>query len=165
MFARSVKICTAAALAVALASATPTPIPAEAVGTIIAENGLVRIKSNYSVAETVDRLTKDIADKGIMLFLVVDQTALAAAANIELPPSRLLIFGNPGLGSQFITSNPTAGIDWPVRILVHQDQDGAVWMVYTDWQFVKQRHHITDRDEQFAKATMVVESIMSAAMR
>ncbi len=165
MFARLAKVCTVAALTLVLVSTSPDSVPAEDASMAAAESGLVKIKSAYSVDETVERLTKDIADKGIMLFNVVDQTSLASAAKIELPPSKLLIFGNPGLGSHFITSNPAAGIDWPVRILVYQDQHGAVWMLYNDWQFVKQRHNIADRDEQFAMATMVVQSITSAAVK
>ncbi|MEK6588625.1 MAG: DUF302 domain-containing protein, partial [Chloroflexota bacterium] len=43
---------------------------------------------------------------------------LAADAGIKLQPSVLLIFGNPPLGTQFITANANAGLDWPVRLLV-----------------------------------------------
>lgn len=50
-----------------------------------------------------------------MLFTIVDQQKLAAEAGIALRPSSLMIFGNPALGSQFLTSNPVSGIDWPPR--------------------------------------------------
>ena len=36
----------------------------------------------------------------------IDQSKLAADAGIKLRPSTLLVFGNPPLGTQFITSNP-----------------------------------------------------------
>src|SRR5215468_12684044 len=54
--------------------------------------------------ETIERLKKDIADKGIRFFSVIDQSKLAAEAGIKLQPSVLLIFGNPPLGTQFITA-------------------------------------------------------------
>ena len=38
--------------------------------------------------------------------------------------------GNPPLGTQFITANPNAGLDWPVRLLLTQDESGQVWAVY-----------------------------------
>jgi uncharacterized protein (DUF302 family) len=94
-------------------------------------DGVVRIKSAYGFAETIERLKKDIAAKGIMFFSEIDQSKLASGAGIKLNPSTLLMFGNPPLGTQFMTSNPNAGLDWPVRLLVIQDNAGAVWTVYT----------------------------------
>jgi hypothetical protein len=45
----------------------------------------------------------------------------------------LLIFGNPPLGTQFITANANAGLDWPVRLLVYENEKGEVWTAYTDF--------------------------------
>ena len=85
-------------------------------------SGVIATKSAFGLEETVDRLKKDVAAKGITFFQEIDQAALAAKANIELRPSILLIFGNPPLGTQFITANPQAGLDWPVRLLVYRDR-------------------------------------------
>ena len=126
------------------------------------DDGIVRIKSAYSMPETTKRLKKDVADKGIMLFAAIDQAKLAGEAGIELRPSTLLLFGNPALGSQFVTSNQLAGIDWPVRLLVTQDQAGEVWAVYNDFEFIARRHGIADRPEAFAKASGVIQSIASS---
>ncbi len=81
-------------------------------------SGLIKVRSAYSMEETIARIRKDIADKGIMFFSAVDQSQLAAGAGIKLNPSTLLTFGNPPLGAQFLTSNPFSGLDWPVRVLV-----------------------------------------------
>jgi uncharacterized protein (DUF302 family) len=72
------------------------------------------------------------------------------------------VFGNPPLGTQFMTSNPNSGLDWPVRLLVIQDNGGAVWAVYTDFAWIATRHGITDRDDQFKMASMVIASITSS---
>ena len=125
------------------------------------DDGVVRVKSAYGFAETNARLKKDIAGKGIMFFSEIDQSKLAADAGIKLNPSTLLVFGNPPLGTQFITSNPNAGLDWPVRLLLTQDDNGEVWAVYTDFQWIADRHGIKNRDAQFKMATSVVESITS----
>jgi uncharacterized protein (DUF302 family) len=129
------------------------------------ENGIVKVKSHYPVAETVDRIKQDVARKGIMFFFAVDQTKLAGEAGIELRPSTLLVFGNPALGSQFITSNPLAGIDWPVRLLVLEDEKGDVWAVYNDFDYIARRHGITDRRDAFDKATEVIGSITSSVAK
>lgn len=61
-----------------------------------------------------------------------------------------------------MTSNPNSGLDWPVRLLVHQNDKGEVWATYTDFAWIARRHGITDRVEQFKTATGVVESITSS---
>jgi uncharacterized protein (DUF302 family) len=66
------------------------------------------------------------------------------------------------LGTQFITSNPQSGIDWPVRLLVFQDESGQVWTEYTDFKYIEARHGIADRDAQFMKAAEVVASVTSS---
>lgn len=128
----------------------------------VGQDGLVRVKSAYSLDETIARLEKDIADKKLMFFGLIDQTRLAADAGITLRPSSLLVFGNPALGSQFMTSNPAAGIDWPVRLLVFEDEHGDVWAAYTDFGYIAHRHGITDRDAQFKMASEVIASITSS---
>ena len=127
-----------------------------------AGNGIVKVRSMYPISESIERVKRDIAGKGIMFFDAIDQSKLAAAAGINLRPSTLLIFGNPPLGVQFITSNPSAGLDWPVRLLLTQDPDGTVWAEYTDFHWIARRHGITDRDEAFNKATDVIASIASS---
>ena len=125
-------------------------------------DGVVRVKSAYALDETIDRIKKDIADKGIRFFSEIDQSKLAAGAGIKLRPSTLLVFGNPSLGTQFITANPLAGLDWPVRLLVTQDEGGTVWAAYTDFAWIARRHRITNRDAQFKMASQVIASITSS---
>ncbi len=156
MFTRMSKLCSAATLGIALVSSTS--VVAQTVGA----DGLIKVKSAYSMDETISRIKKDIADKGIMFFSEVDQAKLAAGAGIKLHPSTLLTFGNPPLGTQFMTSNPNSGLDWPVRLLVFQNEKGEVWATYTDFAWIARRHGITDRVEQFKTATGVVESITSS---
>lgn len=125
-------------------------------------NGVVTVKSSYSVAETVARIKKDVAKKGIKLFGVIDQSRLGNAAGNKVAPSKLVMFGNPALGTTFITANPEAGLDWPVRVLVYQTKDGAVYAAYTDFGYIAKRHGISSRDKEFKMATEVVESVTSA---
>src|SRR6266700_2699105 len=118
----------ATALLLLLASiAAASPARAES------DNGIIRVKSAVPMPEAISRIKADIAKKGIKFFMEIDQSRLAADAGITLRPSTLLVFGNPPLGTQFLTSNPYSGLDWPVRLLVLQDETGAVWAVYTDF--------------------------------
>jgi uncharacterized protein (DUF302 family) len=126
-------------------------------------DGIIRVKSAYGVDETVSRLKTDISAKGIKFFDQIDQSQLGADAGVTLNRSTLLVFGNPPLGTQFLTANPYAGLDWPVRMLVIQDKDGQVWVAYNDFAAIARRHRISDRDPQFKMASEVAASIASAA--
>jgi uncharacterized protein (DUF302 family) len=124
-------------------------------------DGIVRVRSAVAMPEAIARIKNDIAAKGIKFFDEIDQSKLAADAGIKLRPSTLLVFGNPPLGTQFITANPNAGLDWPVRLLLTEDDSGQVWAVYTDFNWIARRHRITSRGAQFKMATSVVSSILS----
>ena len=130
---------------------------------VVEASGIVRVKSAYPMNETIARLKQDVAAKGIRFFLEVDQRQLAADAGVSVRPSTLLIFGNPPLGTLFVRANPLAGLDWPVRLLVLQDERGDVWAAYTDFAHIARRHQIQGEDlEAFKKASMVIASITSS---
>ena len=93
--------------AVALASAAMI-VPAAQLA-LAHQNGVVKTRSAYSMQETVDRIKRDIAAKNIKLFDVIDQARLAKDVGIDLNPSTLIIFGNPPLGTQFLTATPESG--------------------------------------------------------
>jgi uncharacterized protein (DUF302 family) len=154
MFARALRFLVSGFIALLIA------MPA-----LAASNGIVRTKSVYSMEETVRRLKADVAAKGITFFAEIDQTKLAAAADIKLGPSTLLIFGNPALGSQFMTSNPASGIDWPVRLLVIEDSKGQVWAVYNDFGWIARRHNIKNRGKAFKMASEVIASITASVTK
>jgi uncharacterized protein (DUF302 family) len=125
-------------------------------------DGVVTVKSAYSVPQTVARIKKDVTKKGIMFFGVIDQAKLGNGAGNHVLPSRLVMFGNPALGTTFITANQKAGLDWPVRVLVYQAEDGSVFAAYTDFAWIAKRHGITTREKQFGMATEVIRSVISA---
>jgi uncharacterized protein (DUF302 family) len=153
MFARLIQLGSAFVFASILTASSPV---------LADDDGVITVKSAYSIRETIERLKKDIADKGIKFFNEIDQSELAADAGIKLRPSILLIFGNPPLGTQFITANAKAGLDWPVRLLVYENERGEVWTAYTDFGWIARRHGIGDRKEQFKMASSVITSITSS---
>lgn len=163
MITRIAKLCSTTVVSLVLATSLPGIARADNPAQSVPESGIIKVKSAYSVSETVARLKQDVAAKGIKFFLEVDQSKLAADAGITLRPSTLLVFGNPPLGTLFISANPLAGLDWPVRLLVLQDEKGEVWAAYTDFAYIARRHHIEGADaEAFKKASGVIASITSS---
>jgi uncharacterized protein (DUF302 family) len=159
MFSKCARLGSLTALALVLTAAAPDK---GGTGSAPADDGVVKARSAYAMAETIDRLKQDLAVKGITFFTAIDQSRLGADAGVELRPSTLLVFGNPALGAQFITSNPIAGLDWPVRLLVFQDDSGAVWTAYSDFRWIARRHRIENREAAFSKASEVIASITSS---
>src|SRR4029079_17656910 len=144
---------------------SPILSPAQAAMPVAAAHadGVIKQQSDFGFDETVARIKGDVATKGIRFFDEIDQTKLGESAKLPINRSTLLLFGNPPLGVQFLQSNPVAGLDWPVRMLVTQDDDGTVWLSWTDFKFVAGRYQLTDRDPQIKMATEVAASIASSA--
>jgi uncharacterized protein (DUF302 family) len=104
--------------------------------------GIVTKQSTKSVAETVDRLTHVIADRGFTLFRVIDHSGTAERAGVQMPDSKLVMFGKPTVGAAAMIAAPLAGLDLPLKVLVWADGKGAVAVSYNAPDFLAERHHI-----------------------
>lgn len=145
------------------AAAIGTPALAEEPTRVARAEGVLQLRSVHDFDQTLARLKADVQAKGIRYFDTIDQSGLGASANLTLGRSTLVLFGNPPLGVQFLQSNPYAGLDWPVRMLVIEQPDGAVYVAWTDFAYIARRYSITDKTPQFAMASQVAASIATAA--
>ncbi|WP_298881364.1 DUF302 domain-containing protein [uncultured Bradyrhizobium sp.] len=106
----------------------------------MAADGLITIRSNFGPEDTMKRLEAEVKARGLTVFAHVDHTAGAAAVDLKLRPTDLLIFGNAKGGTPLMQQAQTAGIDLPLKALVWQDEQGATWLSYNDPAFLAQRH-------------------------
>jgi uncharacterized protein (DUF302 family) len=120
---------------------------------VSAADGLITIRSNHSVTETIDRLQTAAAAAGLEVFARVDHAAGAARVEMELRDTLLLMFGNPLGGTPLMVANQTAGIDLPLKALAYEDADRQVWLTYNDPVWIAARHHL---DEQVAPAVQAM---------
>ena len=104
------------------------------------EAGIVSIPSNHSVDETVDRLKNILQSKEITLFAVIDHSGEAAKVGMKMPPTKLLIFGNPKSGTPLMLAAPSLALDLPLKILVAEDAQGKVWLSYNSPEYLQERH-------------------------
>jgi uncharacterized protein (DUF302 family) len=102
--------------------------------------GVLHTRSPHAVGQTVDLLTDAIGAAGAKLFTVVDHSGEAARAGLTLRDTKLLIFGNPVGGTPAMVASPLTAIDLPLKLLVWQDDEGAVWMSHLDPQWLADRH-------------------------
>ena len=106
--------------------------------------GIISKASKYSVLETLDRVDALLQSKGIKIFVRVDHSGEAEKVGLKMPPTQLLIFGNPKGGTPIMLAAPTAAIDLPLKALAWQDADGKVWLSYNDPEYIKERFALTD---------------------
>jgi uncharacterized protein (DUF302 family) len=109
-----------------------------------AGEGIISKASKYSVPETLDRVDALLRAKGIKIFARVDHSGEAEKAGLKMPPTQLLIFGNPKGGTPVMLAAPTAAIDLPLKALAWQDSDSKVWLSYNDPEYLKKRYGLTD---------------------
>ena len=114
--------------------------------------GLITIQSDYSVKETIDRLTTIVESKALTVFIRVDHANNAAKQGLQLRPTELIIFGNPKAGTVLMQDNQTAGIDLPVKALAWEDEAGKVWLTYNDTKWMADRHDLTEKTQAVLKA-------------
>jgi uncharacterized protein (DUF302 family) len=82
-----------------------------------------KIPLKLSVLESAERLKRSIESKGFTVFADIDHQANAESVNLELPASRVLIFGNPVAGTKLMQKDISVGFDLPLRLaLVEKDQ-------------------------------------------
>jgi uncharacterized protein (DUF302 family)/uncharacterized membrane protein YidH (DUF202 family) len=108
----------------------------------IQENGIVRLQSNHSVGGTVTRLQEILQSKGVKLFTVVDHSGEAERAGLKMPPTKLLIFGNPKAGTPLMLASPSIALDLPLKMLVAEDAAGKTWISYNASAFLQARHNL-----------------------
>ena len=124
------------------------------------EEGIVKIPSHHSVDETVDKLKTILKSKGVTLFALVDHSGEAEKAGMKMPPTKLLIFGNPKGGTPLMLAAPSVALDLPLKILVAEDSDGKVSISYNSAEYLKERYGVP---ENLLPNVAVVEALAAAA--
>jgi uncharacterized protein (DUF302 family) len=126
-----------------------------------AQSSVTTKRSSTSVAETVDRLKQVIADRGFTLFRVIDHRGTAERAGVQMPDSKLVMFGNPTKGAAVMLAAPLAGLDLPLKVLVWEGGDGVVSVSYNSPGFVAERYGL---DGALRAPFDATESIVEAAL-
>jgi len=102
--------------------------------------GLVTIRSQVSVSETIDRIVAGATRRGLIVFARIDHADGAGKVGMQLRPTELVIFGHPRGGTPLMIDRQTAGIDLPVKALAWEDAEGKAWLTYNDARWLMERH-------------------------
>lgn len=105
-------------------------------------NGIVTKPSAHTVDQTVEKLKAMLQAKGVMLFALIDHSGEAEKVGLKMPPTKVLIFGNPKGGTPLMLAAPSLAIDLPLKILVAESADGKVSISYNAPEYLQTRHNL-----------------------
>jgi len=126
--------------------------------------GIITKQSQLDFESTYQKLRSIIdGNPNLKIILEMNHQANAAKAGLELRPTKLIVFGNPNLGTPLMQSALTLGLDLPQKVLVTQSDEGAVSVSYNDPTYLKERHGISGNDEVLAKVTGALDKITTGA--
>jgi uncharacterized protein (DUF302 family) len=90
----------------------------------------VELISTNSFETTVALLVEVIEKAGLTIFTQIDHAAAAKGVGLEMPPTTVLIYGNPQGGTPVMLAAPNAALDLPLHVLIRQDATGTIHVVY-----------------------------------
>jgi uncharacterized protein (DUF302 family) len=108
--------------------------------TTASSRGVVNLSSPYPFAETVRRLLSAFADHGIKVFVAIDQQAEAQAVGLSMPPTTLIVFGNPKAGTPLMLAQPQSGLDLPLKVLVFEPAPRQVSVSFNAATYIIDRY-------------------------
>ncbi len=126
----------------------------------VSEAGIIDLPSARPFDETVERLQKLLQSKGVTLFALIDHSGEAKRVGIDMPPTKLLIFGNPSAGTALMLAAPRSAIDLPLKVLIWQDAQGKVWVSYNSPAYLQARHQFPN---ELMQTIAAVEALAGAA--
>ena len=125
--------------------------------------GLTYVKSNYDVATTANRLESVLREKGMTIFNRIDHAAGAQSVGMELPPTELIIFGNPKVGTLLMKCRRTVGIDLPQKFLIYEHSSGYVLLTYNNPRYLRTRHKLKQCRDVLKNVSNALASFAKAA--
>ena len=128
-----------------------------------AQEGLISQESASDVETTQSKLEAAIEEAGLTLMTVIDHAANAENNGLELRPTRVVLFGNPEVGTPLMQAAQSVAIDLPQKMLIWEAEDGTVYAGFNDPEYLKTRHSIEGEDERLTNVTNALTSLMEAA--
>lgn len=122
-----------------------------------------RLPSIYTFAETIGRLRAALESKGFTIFATIDHRAAAQSVGLEMPPTTVLVFGNPRGGTPLMVAAPDFALELPLRVLVREDGNGRAWVVYNSAATLEGKHDLpSGMAERLAPAGKVIAEAVTA---
>lgn len=123
---------------------------------------IVTKQSCVSVDKTINNIKYIVKKKGFGVFAMINHQGNAKAVGMSLRESKMIIFGNPKIGTKLMQEDITTGLDLPLRVLVYKDSDGKVKMAYRNGDWIAQ-HHIIEAPKLVKKVNIGLDNLTTKA--
>ncbi|MCW8894671.1 DUF302 domain-containing protein [Sulfurimonas sp.] len=130
--------------------------------TALFANDIIVKESQCSFDETVENIERIVKKNGSTIFATINHKANADMVKMDMNPSKVIIFGNPKLGTVLMNQEMKIGLDLPLRILVYKDKENRVQMAYRDGSWLEQKHDI-DAPKKVQKVNTGMDKITTKA--
>ncbi|TXE07368.1 DUF302 domain-containing protein [Gelidibacter salicanalis] len=126
--------------------------------------GVVSVKSSNDFETTYTKLKSSLEANGnLSIMAELDHQKNAQSVSMKLRPTKVIMFGNPKLGTPLMQSSRGIALDLPQKMLVWQGADGTVFISYNNPAFLKARYQLEGNAEQFEQITKALETLSNGA--
>lgn len=119
-------------------------------------------ESQCSVDKTVKNIKRIVKNKGLSVFATINHKGNAKMVGMQMRPAKMVIFGNPKLGTALMKQDMRVGLDLPLRVLVYKDKQGRVKMAYRDGSWLADKH-VIDAPKKVKKINKGMDKITTKA--
>ena len=109
-----------------------------------AEHGLLTRTVPVTVDEAADKIEAAAKARGLTIFARIDHARNAQNVGLVMPPTIVLVLGNPKGGTPVMVAAPTSAIDLPLHVLIWQAGDGATHVAHWNPETLEERHAIPE---------------------
>jgi len=111
------------------------------------EHGLIIKDSPFDLDITYNKLKTIISNNpNLKILLELDHSKNAASVDLKLNSTKIIMFGNPKLGTPLMQTCQTTSIDLPQKIIIYSDNNSRTKIAYNDPLYLKKRHNIEGND-------------------
>ncbi|MDE5603349.1 MAG: DUF302 domain-containing protein [Helicobacter sp.] len=114
-------------------------------------NAMEPIKSKYDFNTTYENTKKFLIQKNMPIFAEFDHGKNAKEVGLELNSTKVIVFGNPKVGTFLMQENPEISLELPLKISIWEDAQNNAYIAYTDIKKLAKEYNI--------KNNQVVENI------
>lgn len=113
---------------------------------LLSASDLIVKNAALSVDETIEKIEKIVKAKekvGLGVFSIIDHKQGADKVNLKLSPTKVILFGNPNIGTKLMQIDPLVALDLPMKVLVYEEK-GQTKIVYRNPKLWSENYKIKD---------------------
>ena len=124
------------------------------------DHTLIIKESPYDLETTYNKLKTILTNNPkLKVILELDHSKNAASVDLDLRPTKIIMFGNPNLGTPLMQASPTVSIDLPQKIIVYTAEDSITRIAYNNPLYLKERHGIEGKEDVLETISGALQTI------